>query len=465
MPEPEEPTDTKPVLQELSGTKNGFPGGRQTRSKTDALLRVDESGIGKSKSSVEMPQGFEELPPTDPQYQGIQGFSFGDFPPLGGEVSRDTTSNMTIGAKEAPSRDIGNVEALEKGTELEGKVAPDPKGKAKEQTAAVESFPHIPAPVLPAEAPAAPAQQISRPSPFRGPQFSTKDMAEGDISVKRRVTPIKGKRETRMHDESDGDWPEDLQAKYRSAGVQMVLGDPVIQGIRKQARAVLESKFCQGVNPEQGLANFIFRGVFAQGLDLEFFMTVRTHEPTVYPLWSAIYLQDGMQWTAGEKGERLARNSVVPTQALVQSFANGTELTADELEQFAQGLVILVDWLVHLPVIPPGIEGWIAEAPRTHKYCVEYRLSILGYVAAMAESIMAGTCLLNEQSSMEHRLLVEFYWLLHKILEYLVQTNCMDCCEGLDYMGERQAGLQELWDIIAKTNPAGVQTLQHRMML
>jgi hypothetical protein len=41
----------------------------------------------------------------------------------------------------------------------------------------------------------------------------------------------------------------------------------------------------------------------------------------------------------------------------------------------------------------------------------------------------------------------------------------MDCCEGLDYMGERQAGLQELWDIIAKTNLAGVQTLQRRMML
>jgi hypothetical protein len=58
---------------------------------------------------------------------------------------------MTIGAKEAPSRDIGNVEALEKETKLEGRVAPDPKGKAKEQTAAVESVPHIPAPVLPAE--------------------------------------------------------------------------------------------------------------------------------------------------------------------------------------------------------------------------------------------------------------------------------------------------------------------------
>jgi hypothetical protein len=66
---------------------------------------------------------------------------------------------------------------------------------------------------------------------------------------------------------------------------------------------------------------------------------------------------------------------------------------------------------------------------------------------------------------MEHRLLVEFYWMLHKIPEYLVQINCMDCCEGLDHMGERQAGLQELWDIIAKTNHAGVQTLQRRMML
>jgi hypothetical protein len=56
--------------------------------------------------------------------------------------------------------------------------------------------------------------------------------------------------------------------------------------------------------------------------------------------------------------------------------------------------------------------------------------------------------------------------MLHKIPEYLVWTNCMDCCEGLNHTTrERQAGLKELWDIIAKTNPAGVQTLQRRMML
>jgi hypothetical protein len=79
------------------------------------MLRVDKSDVGKLKSSIEMPKGFEELLPTEPQYQRIKGFSFGDFPPLGGEVSKDTTLNMTIGAKEAPSRDIGNVKRLEKG--------------------------------------------------------------------------------------------------------------------------------------------------------------------------------------------------------------------------------------------------------------------------------------------------------------------------------------------------------------
>jgi hypothetical protein len=37
----------------------------------------------------------------------------------------------------------------------------------------------------------------------------------------------------------------------------------------------------------------------------------------MYPSWSAIYLQDGIHWTPGEKGERLARNQVVPTEAQV----------------------------------------------------------------------------------------------------------------------------------------------------
>jgi hypothetical protein len=140
---------------------------------------------------------------------------------------------------------------------------------------------------------------------------------------------------------------------------------------------VLESGFCEGVSPEQGLLNLIFRGMFAQGLDSEFFMTVRTKGPTIYPSWSAVYLQDVMHWTPAEKSERLTRNQVVPTESQVQSLANGTKLTADELEQLARGLMILVDWLVDLSVISPGTKTWIAEARRTHKNRVEYRLSIL----------------------------------------------------------------------------------------
>jgi hypothetical protein len=72
-----------------------------------------------------------------------------------------------------------------------------------------------------------------------------------------------------------------------------------------------------------------------------------------------------------------------------------------------------------LPVYLPLSEGWTSEAKKAHLVQLEYRMTILRYVVAMAERIMAGTCPLNEQSNMEHRLLVEI-WLLHKIPEYLV---------------------------------------------
>jgi hypothetical protein len=172
MPEPEEPAGTKPGLQVLPGTKNGSPGGRHTQSMTDALLRIDDTEVGKSKSSKVMPKGFEELPQADPQYQGIQGFNFGDFPSLGGGVSKDTTSNVTKGAGEAPAEDIGIVKSLEEEIEAGSEMTPDSKGKAKEHTAAVEGVSHISASALPADSPAVPAQQTSRPSLFRGSRFA-----------------------------------------------------------------------------------------------------------------------------------------------------------------------------------------------------------------------------------------------------------------------------------------------------
>jgi len=108
-PGPEEPAGTRPGLQESSGIHSGSAGGRETRSKTGALLRIAEKEVAKSKTQEELPKGFEELPRTDPDYQGVQGFSFGDFPPLGGEGSIETTSNVTKGAKKVPSDNVGNV--------------------------------------------------------------------------------------------------------------------------------------------------------------------------------------------------------------------------------------------------------------------------------------------------------------------------------------------------------------------
>jgi hypothetical protein len=41
-------------------------------------------------------------------------------------------------------------------------------------------------------------------------------------------------------------------------------------------RLVFESAYCKDVEPEQGLVNYIFRGLFTQGLDSEFFMVHRS---------------------------------------------------------------------------------------------------------------------------------------------------------------------------------------------
>jgi hypothetical protein len=164
---------------------------------------------------------------------------------------------------------------LEEEIEAGSRMALDPKGKAKEHTAA-------------------PAHQISRPSLFLGPRFSPKDMAQGEGSIKRHVTPTKGKKQIPLHDDPDPDWSEDLKAKYVREGVQMVLGGPVTKNIKARVKLVFESDYCKDVEPEQGLVNYIFRGVFTLGLDSEFFMVHRTLGLAVYPAWAAVYNQDGL---------------------------------------------------------------------------------------------------------------------------------------------------------------------------
>jgi hypothetical protein len=51
-----------------------------------------------------------------------------------------------------------------------------------------------------------------------------------------------------------------------------------------------------------------------------------------------------------------------------------------------------------------------------------------------------------------HKLLVEFYWLLHKIPEYIIRTNSEGCAESVNFTEPQLAGLRELWDLYGDSN-------------
>jgi hypothetical protein len=99
---------------------------------------------------------------------------------------------------------------------------------------------------------------------------------------------------------------------------------------------VFDSDYCKDVSSEQGLENYVFRGSYTQALDSEYYMVHRTQGPAMYPTFSAVYNQDGLQWSTIERYTRSERQSVAPTEALFNSLADGTELTDDELQLLAR---------------------------------------------------------------------------------------------------------------------------------
>ena len=228
--------------------------------------------MAKSRTREELPKGFEELPRTDPQYQGVQGFSFGDFPPSGVEV----TSNVTTGAPEAPLENIEGDGQLVEEMDEAGRIAQAEKGKAK------ESRPLTPDPVALAESPAAAEKQDALPSRRSNIPFDARDMATGEGSaIKKRSTPVKGKASNvRMQDDPPEDWAEDLKTAYLGMGVQMVLGGPVLPSIQAMVPLIWGSEFGTEVDTrEQALVNYLFRGSYTQGLDSPSYMRSRLLTP------------------------------------------------------------------------------------------------------------------------------------------------------------------------------------------
>jgi hypothetical protein len=221
--------------------------------------------VGKLKSSVVMPKGFEDLPRTDPQYQGVQGFNFGDFPPLGGGVSKNTTSKVTQGKGKATEDDVGNVERPVGEKEPESSLSPATIGKPTEPTDAMESVSHTPALVLPAEVLAAPVQQRSSlpaSSPRSALRFNASDMATGGPSIPIpmvREIRVPGKETPRIADPPTDEWTEAEKTMYRRDGVQMVLGGQAVTlRIREHVAVVFKSGYVTGASsPEQGLVNYL----------------------------------------------------------------------------------------------------------------------------------------------------------------------------------------------------------------
>jgi hypothetical protein len=132
-------------------------------------------------------------------------------------------------------------------------------------------------------------------------------MAEGETSLKKRVTPTKGEKSISCHDDGDNSWSTETHAKYQREGVRMVLGGPVTKNIRKLVQLVFNSDYCKDVSPEQGLVNYVFRGSYTQGLDSEYYMVHRTRGPAMYPTFSAVYNQDGLRWSTIERYTRSKR--------------------------------------------------------------------------------------------------------------------------------------------------------------
>jgi hypothetical protein len=217
-PGPEEPAGTKPGLQESLGTKSGSPGGRQTQSRTNALLRKEEINVGKPKTLEDI----LELPWDDPQYQGIQGFRFGDFqkfPALGGR--KNTTSKMSKGPEEGPADDIEIVKEPVGGSQTWSSPAPSSTGKAPKDTAAVESVPHPPAPISFAEAPKAPVQRRSLPVPHSSiRRFAEADMSEAGPPIPQmRTIRLPGEQRNIMFDPAPLDWSAADTTLYNRPGV------------------------------------------------------------------------------------------------------------------------------------------------------------------------------------------------------------------------------------------------------
>jgi hypothetical protein len=170
---------------------------------------------------------------------------------------------------------------------------------------------------------------------------------------------------------------------------------------------------------KQKLANFLFRGAYTPGMDSTTFKLMRLQGAKVDPKFEDILAQDGIKWTDGERTKRTARSVCEPDSIQYNALANGVELLSSDLQMLGKGLVSIVGWLMELSMEPLAIDLWTREDVPKLTQDQEYRLAICQYILELAESILKGDADLGKEETDAHKLLVEFYWPLHQIPEYL----------------------------------------------
>jgi hypothetical protein len=159
------------------------------------------------------------------------------------------------------------------------------------------------------------------------------------------------------------------------------------------------------------------------------YRTTRTQDAKSYPTLEDVTLQEGQGWSSVELRDRTVRAGSKPSSEQYNALADGAELTEDELQRLARGLVVIVGWLLDFSREPLLI-GWASKSERAgHDMNEDYRLAMCRYVFDLAQNILSGELKLTRESHDEYRLMMEFYWLLHKILEYLLRTNSEGCAE------------------------------------
>jgi hypothetical protein len=114
---------------------------------------------------------------------------------------------------------------------------------------------------------------------------------------------------------------------------------------------------------------------------------------------------------------------------------------------------------------PLVIDLWTREDVLKLSQNQEYRLAICQYILDLAQSILKGDADLGKDETDAHKLLVEFYWLLHKFPKHLIRTNSEGCAESVSFTGPQLAGLRELWELMGELNCAGTQILVRRMAI